>query len=57
LTPLPGYYYVFSKSFQLSEKIVFSAEIRLPESRKNLSQTPMYVTMADLASQKNPKIF
>jgi len=27
-------------------KVAFSAGIRLPESRRNLSLTPMYVTMA-----------
>jgi len=37
-------------------KVAFSAEIRLPESRKNLSLTPMYVTMAISASQKARKI-
>jgi len=38
------------------EKVAFSAEIRLPESRRNLSQTPMCVTMAASASQKARKI-
>jgi len=49
LTLLPGYYHIYFRSHQLSEKVAFSAGIRLPESRINLSQTPMYVTMADPA--------
>jgi len=39
------------------EKVAFSAEIRLPESRMNLSQTPICVTMATSASQKARKNF
>jgi len=39
------------------EKVAFSAGIRLPESRRNLSQISMYVTMADSASRKFSKIF
>jgi len=38
------------------EKVAFSAEIRLPDSRRNLSQTPRYVTMATSASRKARKI-
>jgi len=56
LTPLSGCYYVYFKSCWTSEKIVFSAEIRPPESRKDLSQIPTCVIMADLVSQKFQKI-
>jgi len=38
------------------EKVAFSAEIRLPESRRNLSQISMCVIMAGLASRKFSKI-
>jgi len=37
------------------DKAAFSTEIRLPESRRNLSLTPMYATMAGLASRKLEK--
>jgi len=46
--PLPGCYDVYFKSYQTLNKVAFSAEIRLPEARRILSQTSMYVTMADL---------
>jgi len=54
--PQPGSYHVYFKSYQTLRKVLFSAEIRLPESRRILSQTPMYVTMAISASQKARKI-
>jgi len=54
--PQPSCYHVYFKSYQTLDKVTFSAEIRLPESRRNLLLTPMYITMATLASQKARKI-